>query len=157
MKRGKTSGGAGLADVIGPTSRVRLHFRLQLADGTDVDTSMGGDPLTVSLGRGELIAGLERRLIGLRTGDWRRFEIPALEAYGAIEEGSLSTVPRAEFPPEIELVPGAVIAFATPQGEEVPGTVVAVQATEVVVDFSHPLAGHDLVFEIEILVVEPGA
>lgn len=145
-----------MAEVIGPKSRVRLHFRLQLADGTEVDASAGAEPVSVTLGQGELIEGLERRLLGLRPGDRQRFEIPALEAYGPIEEGTLSSLPRSDFPPEVEPVPGAVIAFATPQGEEVPGTVVAVSETDVLVDFSHPLAGHDLVFEVEILSVEAG-
>ncbi len=145
-----------MAEVIGPKSRVQLHFRLQLADGTEVDTSLGGDPLSVTLGQGELIDGLESRLLGLQAGDQRRFEIPAPEAYGPIEGGTLSTLPRSDFPPKVEPVPGAVIAFATPQGEEVPGTVVAVGETEVLVDFSHPFAGHDLIFEVEILSVEAG-
>lgn len=145
-----------MADAIGPKSRVRLHFRLRLADGTEVDASFGADPLSVTLGQGELIEGLERRLLGLRAGDRQCLEVPALEAYGAIEEGTLSTLPRGDFPPEVELAPGAVIAFATPQGDEVPGTVVAVGETEVLVDFSHPLAGHDLIFEVEILSVESG-
>ena len=145
-----------MATVIGPNSRVRLHFRLRLADGTEVDASVGEEPLSVTLGQGALIEGLERRLVGLCVGERRRLEIPALEAYGPIEAGTLSTLPRSEFPPEAEPAPGAVIAFATPQGEEVPGTVVTVRPTEVVVDFSHPLAGHDLVFEVEILAVDPG-
>jgi FKBP-type peptidyl-prolyl cis-trans isomerase 2 len=136
---------------------VRFHFRLRLADSTEVDTSYGGDPLSVTLGQGELTDGLEYRLLGLCAGDQRRFEIPALEAFGAIEAGTLSTLPRSDFPPEVELAAGAVIAFATPQGEEVPGTILAVGDAEVLVDFSHPLAGHDLIFEVEILEVTRGA
>ncbi len=145
-----------MVDDIASGSQVQLHFRLRLADGTEVDTSYGGDALSVTLGQGELIEGLERRLLGLRPGDQRRFEIPALEAFGAIEEGTLSTLSRGDFPREVELAPGAVIAFATPQGDEVPGTIVGLGETEVVVDFSHPLAGHDLIFEVEILDVRPG-
>lgn len=145
-----------MAETITAGSQVRLHFRLRLADGTEVDSSYGDEPLTVSLGQGELLDGLERRLLGLRPGDQRRLEIPALEAFGAIEEGTLSTLPRSDFPAEVELALGAVIAFETPQGEEVLGTVVAVGEAEIMVDFSHPLAGHDLTFEIEILDVSPG-
>jgi FKBP-type peptidyl-prolyl cis-trans isomerase 2 len=145
-----------LAEAITSGSQVRFHFRLRLADGTEVDTSYGGDPLSVTLGQGALIDGLEHRLLGLRPGDQRRFEVPALEAFGAIEAGTLSTLPRSDFPPEVELAAGAVIAFATPQGEEVLGTVMRVGEAEVLVDFSHPLAGHDLIFEVEILEVGSG-
>jgi FKBP-type peptidyl-prolyl cis-trans isomerase SlpA len=62
-------------------------------------------------------------------------------------------MPRSDFPIDMSLEPGIVVAFDLPSGDEVPGTVVEVSEHEVQVDFSHPLAGHDLVFEVEILEV----
>ncbi len=62
---------------------------------------------------------------------------------------------RDEFPPEMGLEPGMVVGFTLPSGEEVAGTVLEVMEHEVTVDFSHPLAGRDLVWEVEILEVKP--
>jgi FKBP-type peptidyl-prolyl cis-trans isomerase SlpA len=51
------------------------------------------------------------------------------------------------------LAPGAVVSFAAPSGLQVAGTVLEVGVREVKVDFSHPLAGRVLVFEVEVLEV----
>ncbi|MDA8363303.1 MAG: peptidylprolyl isomerase [Gammaproteobacteria bacterium] len=136
--------------------RVTLHFVLLLSDGTLVDRSDEGEPLTITLGRNDLTAGLEHCLLGLHPGDKRRFDIPAAQAYGLRLAENVHVIPRTQFPPQMGLEPGTVIEFSMPTGEEVPGTVMAVADTEVAVDFSHPLAGHDLVFDVEILAVAPG-
>jgi FKBP-type peptidyl-prolyl cis-trans isomerase SlpA len=144
-----------LAEIIRPGSEIRFHFRVLLADGTLVDATDSDDPVTVTTGRGELMPGLEQRLLGLTAGDRRRFEIPAGEAYGAIDLDAITRLPRGDFPAELALEPGTLVAFTTPEGQEVPGTVISVEGDEVLVDFSHPFAGHDIVFEIEILTVGP--
>lgn len=138
-------------------SQGRLHFTLRLADEDRiVDATRNGEPLTLEIGAGDMIDGLEKRLLGLSAGDQRRFEIPCLEAYGPIEEDSVRTPCRGQdFPAELKLESGQVIGFEIPTGEEIPGTVVEVTGEEVLVDFSHPLAGHDLIFEVEILDVQP--
>jgi FKBP-type peptidyl-prolyl cis-trans isomerase SlpA len=140
--------------VIEPGSRVRLSFSLSLADGTLVDSAAPDAPLTITIGSGELIEALEHFLLGLSAGERRRFEIPAQQAFGPPQDDAIHTLPRSVFPPELAVEAGQVIGFAMPSGQETPGVVVAVAETEVTVDFSHPLAGHDLVFEVEILAVE---
>jgi len=142
--------------IIEPGSRVRLGFSLSLADGTLVDSAASDAPLAITIGSGELLDALEGFLLGLSAGERRRFEIPAEQAFGSARDDVIHTLPRNVFPPELAVEAGQVIGFAMPSGQEAPGVVVAVAETEVTVDFSHPLSGHDLVFEVEILAVEPG-
>jgi FKBP-type peptidyl-prolyl cis-trans isomerase SlpA len=134
---------------------VTLNFRLSLADGTVVEASAAGEPLTLTLGEGALAAGLEHCLLGLRAGERRRFELGPLPDFGDAGEPRLQTLARADFPSGLALEPGAVVAFRTPSGEEVAGRIEAVGPDEVTVDFAHPLAGHPLIFEVEIISVEP--
>lgn len=134
-------------------STVVLHYTLSLAGGKQVESSCGGEPAAVVIGKSDWPPALEDLLVGLKVGERRRFEIPA-EAYG-LSEPDVHGIPREEFPPELALRPGMVIGFDTPSGAEVPGTVVEVTPREVMVDFSHPLSGHDLVLEVEILEVVP--
>lgn len=110
--------------------------------------------MEVTLGQGELIGGLERRLIGLSLGH-HRIEVPALEAYGAIDADNIHTLARADFPADFAVKVGQVMGFEVPNGAETLGTVLEITDSEVRVDFCHPLAGHDLVFEIDVLVIEP--
>lgn len=140
-------------NVIDIGSRVSLHFTLALAGGRVVDSSRKDEVLTIIVGQGDIAAGLEKYLIGLTVGDRRQFEIPAGEIYGQSEPGVLSTFAREDFPPEVVLEPGQVIGFALPSGEEIPALVTALDDAGVHVDFSHPLAAHALVFDVEILAL----
>ncbi len=134
-------------------SHVTLHYTLSLADGHIVETTRDSAPATHVIGAGNWLAMLEDRLLGLAAGDVRRFEIAAAEV-GAPEAPEPQVMARDEFPPEMRLEPGMVVGFTLPSGEEVAGTVLEVTAHEVTVDFSHPLAGRDLVWEVEILSVK---
>lgn len=138
-----------------PGTRVTLHYTLALADGTEIDATHEGEPMTVVLGQGMLLDSLEQRLAGLHAGDKRRFDIPAHETHFAEDEDTIQTLPRTDFPEDLELEIGSVLGFQLPNGDEVPGTIVSFDGRDVVVDFSHPLAGHDVVFDVEVLAVEP--
>ena len=145
-----------MVNAIQPGSRVTLHYTLALVDETLVDSTRGADPITFQIGSGMLIEMLERNLLGLHTGDQRRFEISAAESQLPVSAEAIQVMARSDFPTELAIEPGQVLGFVMPSGEEVPGLIVSVSDTEVTVDFSHPLAGRDLVFTVEVLVVEPG-
>ena len=141
-----------------PGSRVTLHYTLKTDGGRMAESTLGGEPQTITLGQGDIIPGLEKCLLGLAVGDKQSFEIACFDAFGPVadDEDTLQVVPRSEFPAEIKLEPGLVMGFTTPNGQEIPGTVVEAGDENVTVDFTHPLAGYDLIFEVEILAIEPG-
>ena len=136
-------------------SCVVFHYRLLFADGRVIEESAKDQPLKLVVGDSDLLLSFEDRLLGLSAGDAERFDIPCLDAYGLHDEKNVQVIPRADFAPDMKLEPGLVVAFASPEGDEVPGVVTTVTDNEVTVNFSHPLAGHDLVFEVKILEVQP--
>jgi len=142
--------------TIGPGSEVLMHFTLSLADGTVADTTREGEPLRFVMGDGTLIEGLELVLYGLKVGDQQCLSIGPRDAFGFPDEENIHTMPRSEFPAEMQLEPGMIISFSTPSGQEIPGAIQDVKGDEVVVDFNHPLAGHEVIFDVEILEVKPG-
>jgi FKBP-type peptidyl-prolyl cis-trans isomerase SlpA len=145
-----------MVNTIQPGSRVTLHYELRLADETVVDSTRAGEPATFLMGSGDLIELLEQRLLGLQAGERRHFDISAAESRTAAGPAVVQTLARSDFPAELVLEAGQVFGFETPSGEEVPGLIVSFSDTEVIVDFSHPLAGRDLIFDVEILAIEPG-
>ena len=139
-------------------STVTLHFTLRLVEQDIlVDTTEGDEPMTIVIGDGDLVEGMETPLLGLKVGDMRRFEIASEDAYGPaeIDEDNLQNIPMSEFPEDMEISPGQVVGFASPGGDEIPGTIMGFTDEIVTVNFGHPLAGHDLVFEVEIIDVKP--
>ncbi|MDR9436084.1 MAG: FKBP-type peptidyl-prolyl cis-trans isomerase [Thiohalophilus sp.] len=142
--------------TIGPGSRVTMHFTLSLTDGTVADSTEEGEPMTFTMGDGTLIEGLEMVLYGLKVGSKQCLEIGPRDTFGFPDEENIHTLPRSEFAAELPLEEGIILGFSTPSGEEVPGTIHEVRDEEVVVDFNHPLAGRPVVFDVEILAIEPG-
>ncbi|OGI41717.1 MAG: hypothetical protein A2140_05540 [Candidatus Muproteobacteria bacterium RBG_16_62_13] len=136
-------------------SRVVFHYRLLFTNGRLVEETPENQPLAITLGESDLLPSFEDRLLGLEPGEEQRFEIPCLDAYGLHDAENSQVMPRTDFPPDMKLEPGQVVGFASPDGEEATGIVTAVTENEVTVNFSHPLAGHDLVFEVRILEVKP--
>lgn len=143
-----------MAKIIQADSRVSLHYALSLADGTLVDSTSPGEPASVKMGNGELIEFLEQRLLGLAVGDQRHFAIAAAESIVPKDTESVQILARSDFPAAIILEPGQLLGFKTQDDREIPGRILSVSATEVSVDFSHPLAGRDLVFNVEILAID---
>jgi FKBP-type peptidyl-prolyl cis-trans isomerase SlpA len=64
-------------------------------------------------------------------------------------------MPRKDFPADIELTPGNIIAFDTQDGEEIAGTLLSLDEQTVEVDLNHPLAGRRIIFDVEIIDVIP--
>ena len=141
--------------AIGPGTRVTLHFSIHLANGEEIDTTRRGKPAVFVVGDGNLPEGFEKAIVGMRAGDDERIEIAPVDAFGLRKKENIRTLPRADFPSADDLVPGMMIAFAAAGSRgELPGVVIATSADTVVVDFNHPLAGRDLVFDVTILGVE---
>ena len=138
---------------ISPESTVTLHLSLTLEDGTVAESTFDDKPLSFTLGDGTLIEGLELALYGLRPGDKQRLSLSPEQAFGLHDPEKVHRVPRADFPADMVLEPGCIIGFDTPTGEELPGMVMAAGAADVEVDFNHPMAGHVVIFEVEIIDV----
>ncbi|MDH5409071.1 MAG: FKBP-type peptidyl-prolyl cis-trans isomerase [Gammaproteobacteria bacterium] len=149
-----------MADIealsIGPGCEVSMYFKLTLPDGTVADETTDGEPLNFTMGDGTLIEGLEMMLYGMKVGEKECLSIDPRDAFGFPEEENVHTMPRNEFAADMPMVPGTVIAFATPNGQEVPGTIKEVTDDSVIVDFNHPLAGFEVTFDVEILEIKPG-
>ena len=142
---------------IGPGTRVTLHFSVSLADGQLLDTTKNGNPAEFTFGDGNLIAGFETGLVGLKAGDRRSLFLTPEQAFGERNEANIQRFPRSNFK-GMDLSPGLVVSFADAAKAELPGMVVEFDDDAVMVDFNHPLAGRDLNFEVEIInVVDAGS
>jgi len=137
-------------------SEVLMHFTITLEDGTIADSTAGEEPLRFVMGDQTLIEGLELALYGLKAGDKQSLKIDPENAYGYPDPDNVHAMSRDDFPDDMGLAKGVILAFATPDGEEYPGTVIDVSDSQVTVDFNHPLAGHEITFDVEILEVKSG-
>lgn len=135
---------------------VRINYTGKLTDGTQFDSSEGREPLEFQVGSGQIISGLDREIEGMKVGDKQTVTVPAEEAYGPHDAGKIQEVPRSSLPADLEPQQGMQLQARTPQG---PVTLVVTEVSEqqITVDANHPLAGKDLVFDIELLEIVQAA
>jgi FKBP-type peptidyl-prolyl cis-trans isomerase SlpA len=132
---------------------VTLHFSLVLEDGHIIDSNFESEPATFSVGDGNLLPGFESILMGLVNGDEREFTIPPEQAFGQHNPQNVQAVERGNFDQE-ELELGAMFSFQNGDGE-LPGVIVDVDDNEVMIDFNHPLAGKNIIFQVKIIDIAP--
>jgi peptidylprolyl isomerase len=127
---------------------VRVHYTGTLADGTEFDTSTGGEPMEFTLGEGNLIAGFEQAVTGMKVGETKKITIPADQAYGQRSDELIVEIGRDKLPPDID--PEVGMQLQTSQGVL---TIIEVTETTLKIDANHPLAGQDLTFVIELVEI----
>jgi FKBP-type peptidyl-prolyl cis-trans isomerase SlpA len=140
--------------MIERNSRVTLYYRLGLTDDHLLEENFDAEPMTVTLGRGEMAEGLELALIGLSAGEEQTIDIGPDLAFGFVDETLFRALPRAQFDPDLELEPGLIIEFANEDGDTLPGTILGFDDHQVQVDLNHPLAGQTVRYSVKIVAVD---
>lgn len=135
-----------------PGATVKVHYTGTLDDGTVFDSSAGREPIEFTIGQQTVIAGFENAVIGMSAGDKKKVSIAPDDAYGAHQADKVAVVNRSQLPPDVEPAAGMVLQGDTPEGR-VTFTIAAVGADSVTLDGNHPLAGHRLNFELEVVEV----
>lgn len=135
-------------------SVVTFHYTLRDAQGSLLDASDRDSPINYLEGSGQIIEGLEEQMRGLAAGVKRRIAVAAAKAYGVRDEAQVQRVSRAALPIEGELRPGD--RFQAGEDRFAPVVmVVKIEGDDVWLDANHPLAGVDLVFDVEIVATRP--
>ncbi|MCB5225506.1 peptidylprolyl isomerase [Alishewanella sp. 16-MA] len=131
---------------------VAIHYTVTDTAGNQLDSSAGGEPLVFLFGHGALIPGLEQALIGKNSGDKFTSSIAAADAYGERHDQLVQSVPKNMFE-GMDVEVGMRFRASGPDGREQPVIIVDVTEEEVVVDGNHPLAGIELSFDVEVVLV----
>ncbi len=132
-------------------SVVAIEYELKEAGGSEVlDSNKGSAPLEFIIGKGQLIPGLEKQLVGMSAGESADILVKAEEAYGLKDEEAIQEIPRDQFE-GIDLEKGMSLYGQGQNGETVQVTVVDFNDDTVKVDFNHPLAGKDLMFNVTVV------
>jgi FKBP-type peptidyl-prolyl cis-trans isomerase 2 len=136
--------------------KVRVHYHGRLTDGTTFDSSEGREPLEFEVGSGMVIAGFDNGVMGMVVGDKRTIEIPVDEAYGPANPEMLVEYPLNQFPTDLQPEAGMRLNMTNGGGQVIPVVIREVKEEIVVLDANHPLAGQDLVFDIELVEIVGG-
>lgn len=133
---------------------VRVHYTGKLKDGQVFDSSLEREPLEFTMGKGQLIPGFEKGLVDMKVNEKKTINIPSEEAYGAPREELVQEVKKSQLPEDIKPEVGMGLVSKSPDGQEMNLVVAEVKDDSIVVDGNHPLAGKDLVFDLEVVEIK---
>jgi len=134
---------------------VRVHYTGKFEDGTVFGSSLDEDePLEITVGAGAVIPGVDAALAGMEEGETRTITVSPAEGFGERREALVQAIDREQIPAEIEPEIGQQLSVQLQNGETLTMTVTDMDEASVTLDANHPLAGHTLIFDLELVEVE---
>lgn len=143
---------------------VSVDYIGTLPNGTLFDTSIqaeaakGGlalrdsyEPLTFTVGGGQMIAGFDAGVIGMKINETKTITLAPADAYGEKDKTRVIAVPIANIQSDGRNVTIGGFVY-TPSGAR--GIISGINGTDALIDFNHPLAGETLVFKITVKAIK---
>jgi peptidylprolyl isomerase len=93
--------GSGASPIKG--KQVKVHYTGTLENGKQFDSSVGKAPFTFDIGVGQVIAGWDEGVMGMKVGGKRKLIIPSKLGYGAAGAGGVIP-PNATLLFDVELL-----------------------------------------------------
>ncbi|MDW7771892.1 MAG: peptidylprolyl isomerase [Desulfobulbaceae bacterium] len=132
---------------------VKIHYTGRLSDGTIFDSSKGREPLSFTIGGGQVIPGFEEAVVGMSLDEKKNVTIPPEKAYGQRNEEMVINVPRKQVPPDINPEEGQRLQMQGPNDQMIIVEITEVTEEKITLDANPPLAGKDLIFDIELVEI----
>jgi FKBP-type peptidyl-prolyl cis-trans isomerase 2 len=134
--------------------KVKVHYHGRLTNGETFDKSEGREPLEFEVGSGMVIKGFDDGVTGMEVGDKKTISIPFDEAYGPRNPEMIIEMPKERFPKDMEIEVGMPLGMSDGQGQQFQVVVTQIKDDVVILDANHPLAGQDLVFDLELVAID---
>lgn len=136
---------------------VKVDYTGKFENGEIFDTSKHsehGHPLEFEVGAGMVVAGFDNAVMGMKIGEEKEFTLKPSQAYGERRDELKQAVPRNLLPKDQEPKEGMILIVGTPQGQQMPVKILAVDKETITIDLNHPLAGKTLIFKIKIIEIK---
>lgn len=130
---------------------IGIEYTLKDAKTGDLlDSNVGQAPLEFISGKGQIISGLEDKLLTMSLNEKADVLVEPKDAYGEYSDEAIQTLPKEQFA-GIELVEGMSLYGTGDHGETVQVTVKSFTDSDVTIDYNHPMAGKTLMFTVSVL------
>ncbi len=134
-------------------NHVRVNFTGKLDDGTVFASTMNDDPIEFTLGENEVLPAIEEAVEGMEPGETKSVRIAAEDAFGTRREDLVQEIPKASLPDDMDIEVGQQLWVDELDEEPIAVSVVDISDATVTIDANHPLAGEDLIFDLEVVDV----
>ncbi|MEW6052891.1 MAG: FKBP-type peptidyl-prolyl cis-trans isomerase [Nitrospirota bacterium] len=133
--------------------KVKITYTCSLSEHEKNEVLIGQETLEFILGNSEVIKGIDEAVNGMKVGESKTMLIPAEKAYGAYHQEWVLDVGRDRFPEDWNPEVGLYFEIPRENGQTSTAIVRKVSRSSVMLDFNHPLAGKDLLFDLALLEI----
>jgi peptidylprolyl isomerase len=137
--------------------KIKVHYHGKLTSGETFDSSAGREPLEFEVGSGMVIPGFDNGVTGMSVGEKKTVNIPYDEAYGPRNPAMVIEMPKDRFPKDMEIELGMSLGMSDQNGQQFQVIIAEIKEEVVMLDANHPLAGQDLVFDLELVEIVGGS
>jgi FKBP-type peptidyl-prolyl cis-trans isomerase 2 len=131
--------------------KVKVHYVGKFEDGEVFDSSVGKEPLEFVVGMNQVIPGFEEGLMGMEVGEKKTINVPFEKAYGPYREDLVFPVEKSKLPEDVAV--DHLLEVHQPDGSSFVVRVSDIKDDMAYLDANHPLAGKNLIFEVEIVSI----
>ena len=137
--------------------KIKVHYHGKLTSGETFDSSEGRAPLEFEVGSGMVIKGFDDGVTGMSVGEKKTVNIPYNEAYGPRNPEMVIEMLKDKFPKDLDIEVGMPLGMSDQQGHQFQVTIVEIKEEVVMLYANHPLAGQDLIFDLELVEIVGGS
>ncbi|MDI9337707.1 MAG: peptidylprolyl isomerase [Alphaproteobacteria bacterium] len=140
--------------IVKKGDNVKVHYTGKLENGHVFDSSQGRQPLGFKVGAGQMIAGFDKGVEGMKVGEHKTIQIPFNEGYGAKKEHMIFKFPKDKFPKDNNPEIGKELNMMDEEGRNFTVKIIAIHDDHITLDANHFLAGENLIFDIEMIEIQ---
>ncbi len=104
-----------------------------------------------TIGDKQVISGFEKGVEGMEVGESKEVSISADNAYGDRKDEMIFEIANENIPEDVNPQVGQQLTMSNPNGQQFNVMVHKIGENSIFLDANHPLAGKDLVFEVELV------
>ncbi|MGF7440825.1 FKBP-type peptidyl-prolyl cis-trans isomerase [Campylobacter concisus] len=140
--------------IVSKDQVITMFYELKDANtGEILESNMQeGGQISFITGHGHIIEKLEEEVSKLKSGERATISVKTAEGCGEYNNEAIQSLPKEQFA-GIDLHEGMELFGQNEDGSSVRVIVKEIKDDEVTVDFNHPYAGKDLLFNVEVLEV----
>ncbi len=136
--------------------KVTISYIGTLDDGTIFKNVSSETPMKIVVGNLDVPPTLENALLGKTVGEKVQVIVDPEEGYGVRHKDLLQELKQADLGESINPTIGAVLSlkvYKDGQDHQIPATIVEINDDTITIDYNHPLAGHTLTYDVEVIEI----
>lgn len=133
--------------------KVKIEFSGKIKDGPVFVPEDNPEKAEFTVGKGEVIPGLDEAVIGMEPGETKTVEVSSDRGFGPYNKDMVAELDPKSIPAGQEVQEGQTLELHRADGQKIPAIVLSVTEESVMIDANHPLSGRDLEFTIKLVQI----